>query len=147
MDEYQKAENAGRKKFKDAFGEYYTIDFTDKQYDRVDFYMTANTPSKQTYVGEIKNYEDRPYAKYVDYAIDYDKVKNITSIAAAEDRIPVLAVFFSDVDVVWNLNDVDFESTKEWMNVNKDGQHYGKERENSLMTHLKIDDARWTRKK
>lgn len=147
MDNYERAENQGRQKFEEQFGDKYVINFTSGKFDRVDFFLTAKTASQTTYVGDVKNYETRPYAKYDDYMIDYEKLRWISTIAEDENRIPILAAFFSDVDVVWDLRDVDYETPKEVRRVNKDGQHYGEEKEDSMVTYLKIDDAKWIRRK
>lgn len=144
MDSYEKCESVGRQKMLVLFGDKYIIRFTEGKYDVVDFFATALTLSRRTYVGDIKNYEDRPYSKFENYMIDYAKLKNIKDKADEDGRIPVLVCFFTDGTIVWDLRKVDFESEKEWRWVNKDGQHYGREKEYSCVTYLHKEEAKWT---
>lgn len=144
INRYKEAENKGRKMFQDDFGKMFHIEYTEKDFDNVDLYMTAVTNPSRTYVGEIKAYinheHPRPYSKYEDYMIDYDKLRHIKKIGMNENRIPILTAYFSDYCLVWDLHTTKWESTGTWELVNKKGVEYG-EKEYELMAHLKMEDA------
>jgi hypothetical protein len=143
-DKYLDAEDKGRRLFQEDFGHIFHIEYTQGRHDNVDLYMTAATDPSRTYVGEIKAYlnpqHPRPYSKYDDYMIDYDKLRHIKKIGINEDRTPVLISYFSDYCLVWDLNEVEWESTATWELVNCKGMEYGN-KEWELMAHLTIDDA------
>lgn len=144
MTEYEKREKSGRERFRRDFGDRYIIEFTEDRFDKVDMYMTAATNSARTYVGEIKAYGDpqhpRNYTTYPDYMIDYDKLRTVKKIGLNEKRTPILACYFDDYRIIWDLNQVEWESTATWELVNCKGMDYGK-KEYELMAHLSMDDA------
>lgn len=143
-DKYLEAENKGRKMFQEDFGHIFYIEYTTGRCDSVDLYMTAATDPSRTYVGEIKAYlnpqHPRPYTKFKDYMIDYDKLRHIKKIGLNENRTPVLISYFSDYCLVWDLNSTKWESTGTWELVNCKGVEYGT-KEYEFMAHLTIEDA------
>lgn len=144
IDKIKEAENKGRQLFQNDFGHIFNIEYTKGEYDNADLYMTATTDPSRTYVGEIKAYlnptHPRPYTKYEDYMIDYDKLRHIKKIGLNENRIPILTAYFSDYCLVWDLNQTKWETTATWECVNCKGVDYGK-KETELMAHLKMEDA------
>lgn len=143
-DNYKEAENKGRQMFENDFGNIFHIEFTQDSFNNVDFYMTASTDPSRTYVGEIKAYlnhkHPRPYSKYDDYMVDFDKLRHIKKIGLNEKRTPIITAYFSDYCLVWDLNSTNWESTATWEYVNKTGLEYGN-KEYELMAHLKKEDA------
>lgn len=144
IDGYQIDENEGRSRIVRDFSEKYDIEFTKGKFCRYDFTATDKINPSWVYLGDVKCYHknSRPYAKYKDYQIDYDKLESICKAAAEKGAVPVLIVYFTDITVYWELDKIDWKSTKEWVTVNKDGQNYG-EKERSLQVHLKKEDAPW----
>ena len=147
---YQLCESLGRRATEELFGNYYIFNFTADEYNRVDFLATGLTLSCPTYVGEIKHYnQERSLRKFENYMIDYNKLEAIIQKANEQGRIPILICYFTDFTVVWNLNKIGLQTLyerAEWRHVNKDGQNYGAEKENSFMTYLYEKEAVWIRK-
>lgn len=147
MDNYQLAEQRGRTKTSKRFKNLQIVFTTDKM-DKVDFYATGLTfnHSGDTYVGEIKNYDDpnyhRSFKKFKNYMIDYWKLSYLITIAKAEGRTPLLIVYFDDYTIVWDISNIDIDSRRKWDWVNKDGQDYGK-KEYALMTYLYESEILW----
>lgn len=143
MSIYQQADDIGRDKFDTSHGKCLKTENNPDPYGRWDKKATAVTNPSITYVIEIKNV-NRPSFKFSDYMIDYDKLEALVNVAMEEGRRPILSVFFSDREVVWNISKTKWEERKETRKVNKDGQHYGKEYEYHSMTYLDFDEAVWT---
>ena len=143
MDSYQEADNRGREKFDKSHGKDLITEHNQDPTGRWDTKATAITKPTITYVIEIKNI-DRPSFKFPDFMIDYDKIEALVDVATAEGRRPIVSVFFSDREVVWNINKTKWRERKETRKVNKDGQHYGREYEYHDMTYLHFDEAVWT---
>lgn len=145
MNEYREADERGRELAQKDFGGMYHIEWTTTDTCEVDLYATANTRHDRTYVGDVKAYIDeahpRRFDKFPNYMIDYQKLRHITDIAIAEDRIPVLIVYFEECVVVWNLFKSDWENNTEMRWVNKDGQHYGEKKEFQKMAYLNKSEA------
>lgn len=150
MTEYRKADLAGRFIVENYFGDWYYFDFTKDDTDRVDFYATAKTHTDITYVGDIKAYVNpkhpRSYDKYNTenedngFMLDYDKLEAICN-KAKDGRRPILICLFEDYYIVWNLNKCNWESTRQMRWVNKDGQDYGREKEQKEQAYLYKKDA------
>lgn len=149
---YREADELGRARFNQDFGDWFITAGTEDIFDKIDMYATARTNPNRTYAIEIKNYEatyPRAYSKFtwdgVDhgYMIDYDKIDNLVKVAAAEGRIPILYARFSDLTIVWDLREVEYESRKRLMTVNKDGQNYGEEKEEAWVTYLYKCEAKY----
>ena len=140
----------GREHFSQDFDKYYFTAGTDSDYDRIDVYATAKTDLERTYCIEIKNYDDpehpRPYYKYDNYQIDYEKLDWLCKEAADTGRIPILYVRFSDYTVVWDLSKIDWKSRESLRMVNANGQYYGYKKEWSRQTYLYIEEAVWKKK-
>lgn len=145
IDGYQLDENEGRSRVVRDFSDKYNIKFTNGKFCRYDFTATDIENPSNTFVGEVKCYHKnpRPYTKYPDYQIDYDKLESICKAADEQGAQPVLIVYFSDIAVLWNLNNFDWRSTKKWKNVNKDGQNWGKEKERALQVYLRKENGEW----
>ena len=149
--EYRKKDNKGREKMVSEFGKAYIMYFTPEQTNPVDFYLTARTHSEKTYVGDVKAYIDtehpREYSKFIKnekdygYMIDLNKLREIKKIAMNQGRTPILLAYFTDFTIIWNLNNMPWETRCEWRYVNKDGCHYGEEKEWELMTYLYKKEA------
>lgn len=153
---YRQADELGRVRFAQDFGTWYITAGTKDDYDKIDVYATARTDHSRTYAIEIKNYENdehpRAYEKFTwngidhGYMIDYEKPRNLCEVAEAEGRIPIIYARFSDWTIVWDLRTVPWRERKRLMKVNKDGQNYGKEKEEALVTYLYIDEAVWKKR-
>ena len=113
--------------------------------DFVDHHETGLT-NHRTYSVEIKNYIDpdhpRRSDKFNNYMIDYDKLLHLEY---AKNDTKLLACYFYDKLVVWDINKVDWKSTKAIRRVNKKGVAYGQETETAVVAYLKIIDAVYTR--
>lgn len=147
MDKHEICEQRGRQKAYNLLHKHYQLEFENNQYSRADLYATATTTGTK-YIIEIKNYEeDRPFTKYKDYLIDFDKLNAVYSLSLEDKRRAIVLVFFTDCIVAWDLADSvrKWQSKKEWRWVNKDGQDYGK-KEYSLVTYLDKEDAKWIKK-
>ena len=144
MNAYEKRENEGRQQMYLVLHDIYKISFSKGPLDRVDFFLTAITNPRRTYVGDIKSYLDPQHPRdlfdYPDYMVDYDKLKEIKKLALNDDRIPVLICVFPSYLAIWNLDKISWECSGEWRFVNKSGVHYG-EKEWELMAHLNTKDA------
>lgn len=143
MDKYQEKENIGRDAWHNSsfyFARISRSEGTTGKFDRQDERCTGLTGEK--YLVEIKCYSDpshpRPYSKFPDYQIDYEKIENLCDDAQKEDRIPLLFVKFDDCEIVWKPQK---DVKTEWRYVNKYGQNYGAEKERSLQAFLDIKDA------
>lgn len=112
--------------------------------DFVDNYMTGLTNGK-TYSTEIKNYINPDYPrrsdKFKDYMVDYIKLCHLEE---SKNETKLLAAYFYDKLVVWDINKVDWKSTRDIRVTNKKGVDYG-EKETSVVAYLKISDAVYTR--
>ena len=143
-DPYEIAERLGRQKAASRFHDI-NFDFTEGNYDCVDFWATGDT----LYVGEIKNYiRERNLREYSDYMIDWSKIVNLLAVAKKEERTPLLICFFWDWTIIWDLSkigEIEIDKRRKWKKVNKDGLHYG-EKENSIMTFLYENEAVWKEK-
>lgn len=147
MNRYRKADERGRQHFIDDFGDRYIIQPTEGDYDRIDLYATARTDINKTYSIEVKSYDNpnhpRPYEKYGNYMIDYDKVDNLYTTSMSEGRIPIIYARFEDMTIVWDITDIPYKERKEKKKVNKDGQHYGKFYEYADVTYLYKEEAKY----
>lgn len=143
---YREADILGRQRFNQDYGKHFITAGTENDYDKIDMYLTAITNTARTYSLEIKNYEDeehpRPYGKYDDYQIDYDKIDNLVKTARKEGRIPILYVRFTDITVTWDLTDIPYQERKRMRYVNADGRHYGEKKERTLQTWLYREEAK-----
>lgn len=148
--DYQDCENAGRKLFEEDFGDVYTITYTSGIFDRTDFTATATTDPTRTYVGDIKAYTDplhpRPYTKFPNYQIDYDKLEEIESRARDTSALPLLVVYFSDCLMIWRLDEFNWREGADYRWVNKDGRRYGMEKEWRLQAFLDESQAKYVDK-
>lgn len=123
--------------------------------DREDYDATGKT-GEQILI-EVKSYNNpefyRPYGKYNTgdtdngYQIDEDKIFDLCLTAKEENRIPVLFVNFSDMEVAWIPNLKDSWSRKKYIRTNDKGLDYGKSKSKSNQTYLYLDEAVWTKKK
>lgn len=141
MDFAQRNENKGRDLAVNNLP-YMHFTFTTGKYDRVDFFSETE---KGKYVGDIKSYTDpqheRRSDKFPDYQIDHNKLFSIKREALNNDRTPLLIVFFSDKMVIWDLNEVDWETRFKWVRCNKKGGNYG-EKDWDGQTYLHISEAK-----
>lgn len=152
---YRQADELGRTRFAQDFGTWFLTAGTEDIYDKIDLYATARTDHSRTYAVEIKNYENdehpRAYEKFswngkdYGYMIDYDKVDNLCKVAEEEGRIPIIYARFSDWTIVWDMRKIFWQDRKRMMKVNKDGQNYGKEKEESSVTYLYKDEAAYVK--
>lgn len=147
---FRKKDLEGRNYFSQDFDNYYYTAGTEDDYDRIDVYATAKTQLERTYAIEIKCYNDpehpRPYEKYENYQIDYEKLDTLCAVAESTGRIPILYVRFSDWTVVWDLTKIDWKSRLTTRLVNKNGQAYGREKEWSRQTYLYLEEAAWKKR-
>lgn len=137
-------ENIGRTLLKNVFKiDRYSIYFADYQNEEVDFIMF--TLDNKTYVGDIKAYRDnehpRPHNKFKDYQVDYKKLVAITDKARRINAIPLLVVFFSDQLMIWNLDMVDWQSTKKDVWTNAKGGNYGQYKTIEPQAFLNLEQA------
>lgn len=152
---YRQADELGRTHFNEDFGTWYITAGTEDIYDKIDLYATARTDHSRTYAIEIKNYENdehpRAYEKFswngkdYGYMIDYEKVENLCKVAEEEGRIPIIYARFSDWTIVWDLRKILWKDRKRYMKVNKDGQNYGKEKEEAPVAYLYKKEAVYTK--
>ena len=142
--EVQSSEERGRNKFeKSRIGRQLKIEWS-KVDDRYDAKATAVTATDKTFVVEIKDVA-RDYTKYGEdagYLIDFDKLRTMVKIAKNEGRIPLLAVFFTDCEMYWNILDTDWEKNAEWREVNAVGVDYGKNKEWEYVTYLYLKEGK-----
>ena len=121
----------GRQHFLDDYGKYFITAGTEGLYDDFDLFLTALTNSAATYIVEIKNYENadypRPYTKFDDYQLDYDKVDKLVKIAETEGRIPILYARFEDLTITWDLRDIPYKERRRMTTMES---YTGKERHN-----------------
>ena len=136
--------------------------FEDYDYSRNDF-TAENKKGTKFYVGEIKGYFNPEHPRYhnkawkrgewqyyPDYMIDYDKLQAICEKGKENNRTPILIAAYHDTTLIWNLNEVEWESTGTWRWVNKCGVDYGtKERSFEAFLPFKdayeIKDNKWVR--
>jgi len=152
---YRQADELGRARFAQDFGTWFLTAGTKDVYDKIDLYATARTDHSRIYAIEIKNYENdehpRAYGKFswngkdYGYMIDYEKVEHLCKVAEEEGRIPIIYARFSDWTIVWDLSTIPWRERKRTMKVNKDGQHYGKEKEEAPMTYLYKSEAKYVK--
>ena len=145
------ADIRGRKHFTEDFGKFYITAGTEYDYDRTDILATAVTNPNKIYTIEIKSYDNkehpRPYTKYskqgIDYGyqVDYDKIDYLMRMWENEGRIPILYAHFTDITLVWDLRKIPYKERAKMVEVNADGQNYGKRKETALQTYLYRDEA------
>ena len=143
-------ENIGRTLLKKVFKtDRYSIYFADYQNEEVDFIMF--TFDNKTYAGDIKAYRDnnhpRPHNKFKDYQVDYKKLVAITNKARNINAIPLLVVFFSDQLMIWNLDAVDWQSTKKDVATNAKGGNYGQYKTIEPQAFLNLEQAYYVNNK
>ena len=153
--DYRKADELGRTRFAQDFGTWYITAGTEDDFNKIDLFATARTNHDRTYAIEVKNYENdehpRAYSKFTwngkdyGYMIDYEKVEYLVRVANIEGRIPIIYARFSDWTIVWDLRKINWKDRKRWMKVNKDGQHYGQEKEEAPVTYLYKDEAAYVK--
>lgn len=147
------ADIRGRKHFTEDFGKFYITAGTEDDYDRSDILATAVTNPNKIYIIEIKSYDNkehpRTYEKYtkqgIDYGyqVDYDKIDYLMKKWEKERRIPILYARFKDYTIVWDLRTIPYKERAKMVEVNADGQNYGKKKETALQTYLYIDEAKY----
>ena len=145
------ADIRGRKHFTEDFGKFYITAGTEDDYNRTDILATAITNPNKIYTIEIKSYDSkehpRPYTKYskqgIDcgYQVDYDKIDYLMRMWENEGRIPILYARFTDITLVWDLRKIPYKERAKMVEVNADGQNYGKRKETALQTYLYRDEA------
>lgn len=143
-------ENIGRTLLKKVFKtDRYSIYFADYQNEEVDFIMF--TFDNKIYAGDIKAYRDnnhpRPHNKFKDYQVDYKKLVAITNKARSINAIPLLVVFFSDQLMIWNLDAVDWQSTKKDVATNAKGGNYGQYKTIEPQAFLNLEQAYYVNNK
>jgi len=142
-------EKNGRNLLKDVFKPNdYSIYFADYQKEEVDFIMFSK--EGKIYAGDIKTYRDvnnpRPHNKFKDYQVDYKKLLAITEKAHKINGIPLLVVFFSDQLMIWNLDMVDWQSTKKDVLTNAKGGNYGQSKTLEPQAFLNLEQAYYINK-
>lgn len=146
---YEK-EKIGRTLLKNLFSntEKYSIYFADYENEEVDFIMYGK---EKVYVGDIKCYRDnshkRPHNKFKDYQVDYKKLQAITDKASRINATPILAVFFTDQLMIWDLNTVDWQSTKKDVATNAKGYDYGNKKTIEPQAFLNLEQAYYVNNK
>lgn len=149
MTEHQKCERKDRQQYFNDFSKYYKIEFTQGDYDRVDFYQTALTQDTRVYVGELKAYFNEAHPrfsdKFPDYQLDFSKIYELVKAAKNKGQscTPLLVVYFTNELVIWDLSKIPFEqliARAKWINGNKSGVNYG-EKEWDLQTYLYIEES------
>ena len=155
MNEYRQADLKGRSHFSLDFDKYYLTAGTEDDYDEVDVYATAKTYPYRTYAIEIKDYTNgnhiRNYSKYIcnnidyGYQIDYNKIDYLMDKWKYENRIPIIYARFHDWTIIWDIRKIPYEQRKKQVWTNKDGQHYGQQKELTWQTYLYFDEAIWTK--
>lgn len=143
-------ENIGRTLLKKVFKtDRYSIYFADYQNEEVDFIMF--TFDNKIYAGDIKAYRDnnhpRPHNKFKDYQVDYKKLVAITNKARSINAIPLLVVFFTDQLMIWNLDAVDWQSTKKDVATNAKGGNYGQYKTIEPQAFLNLEQAYYVNNK
>lgn len=146
---YEK-ENIGRTLLKKVFKtDRYSIYFADYENEEVDFIMF--TFDNKKYAGDIKAYRDdkhpRPHNKFKDYQVDYKKLVAITNKARSINAIPLLVVFFTDQLMIWNLDVVDWQSTKKDVCTNAKGGNYGQYKTIEPQAFLNLEQAYYVNNK
>lgn len=129
QDEFaQKHEKIGRDLLRNVFSNHdkYRIYFADYENDEVDFIMFGED---KVYAGDVKCYRNpnhiRNHDKFNDYQIDYKKLEEITKKARMLGATPLLVVFFSDQLMIWDLDKIDWQTTKQDVLTNTRGGNYG----------------------
>lgn len=161
MNAYRKADLEGRKHFAEDFGTYYITAGTQDDTDRTDVLATAITNPNKIYTIEVKSYTNkehpRNYTKfiykekgsdeYIDhgYQVDYDKIDYLMRMWKNEGRIPILYARFTDYTIVWDLRTIPYKERAKMVEVNADGQNYGKRKEMSLQTYLFFNEAKYNK--
>ena len=159
MNAYRKADLMGRKHFGEDFGTYYITAGTENDTDRTDVLATAITNPTKIYTIEIKDYtnskQGREYIKFIykdkgsdeytdhGYQIDYDKIDYLVKMWETENRIPILYARFCDYTLVWDLRTIPYKERAKMVEVNADGQNYGKRKEISNQTYLFFNEAKY----
>lgn len=159
MNTYRKADLEGRKHFAQDFGTYYITAGTEDETDRTDVLATAITNPTKIYTIEIKDYtnseHERGYTKFIykdkgsneytdhGYQVDYDKIDYLVKMWETENRIPILYARFSDYTIVWDLRTIPYKERAKMVEVNADGQNYGKRKEISNQTYLYFNEAKY----
>lgn len=153
MNAHRIADLKGREHFADDFGTYYITAGTEDDGNRTDVLATAITNPNKIYTIEIKSYDNkdfpRPYAKFIrqgidyGYQVDYDKIDYLMRMWENEGRIPILYARFTDYTIVWDLRTIPYKERAKMVEVNADGQNYGKRKEKSLQTYLYKNEAKY----
>ena len=139
----KESEETGRYEFMRLFSADYLMEFTTERYDRADVRTTAITDMNSIALVEIKHYnKPRPYNKFPNYQIDYDKLQSLVEMAEKEGRKPVLVVFFSDYVYIWDLSRANWRNTRKMVNVSAyGGENYGKVKEETTQAYLEFDEG------
>lgn len=155
MTKHRKADLQGRMHFDQDFPNYFIVEDTEDDYNVIDRFLTARTPSAPTYALEIKdetnNGHYRPYSKFTfngkDYGfqVDLAKVEGVVEYCNQEGqgRRPLLYVRFGDITLVWKLDEVPYNDRKRQVWTNKNGMNYGAEKELTWQTYLYRKEAKW----
>lgn len=159
MNAHRIADLKGREHFADDFGTYYITAGTEDDGNRTDVLATAITNPNKIYTIEIKSYTNkehpRNYTKFIykdkgsdeytdhGYQVDYDKIDYLMRMWKNEGRIPILYARFTDYTIVWDLRTIPYKERAKMVEVNADGQNYGKRKEMSLQTYLFFNEAKY----
>lgn len=143
--EVRYAETKQRQKLKELISPTnYLIFFAKDDYSRTDGFIIS-ADCKERYTIETKWYGDEGNKRYSDkfknYMIDYSKLDELTKKSVEYESTPLLICFFSNELVVWDISRCNWQSTGERRLVNKEGLHYGKEKELAFMAYLNLSDA------
>ena len=137
QDEFTKEhEKIGRDFLRNVFSNHneYRIYFADYEKDEVDFIMFSKT---KVYAGDIKCYRNKDYIryhdhlvnngttirKYTDYELDAHKLEEIEMRAKRINATPILAVFFADCLMIWDLTKTNWRDTVYMREGNKIGSN------------------------
>lgn len=137
--EFTEAEIKGRKKLFDLYlnkilrGQV-NITFSEDPGCRHDFLMDKLNGEK--IIGEIKNI-NRPFSKFPNFQIDYDKCEHVLSEGKKQGRTPIVIGFFTDCTMVWDLTDIPFEERRRLVECTATtAVDYGKKKKLKDQTYL-----------
>lgn len=147
MDNFQRKEDEGRRKFAKLFQGAQDIKFTTDKYDKVDAYVTGFTG--EVAVMEIKN-RDIPSTKYAEegYILEENKYKALMDKYLEEGYSPYYISFFNDdVWYIWDCRDVDNRKILLQYCTSSTAENYHRGEVEKRVFHLKPEDAKFSSKK
>lgn len=139
MNEYEIREKEGRRMAVADFGHLYEIYSSENTYSRDDMIFAGD---KETLLVEVKNIH-RPYRKFGNFQIDYEKIEALYDRANKKGYVPTLLCYFDDYRIMWRIDDLSIYTNRiaDVRCTATTATNYGENKRDKRETYFYIDEA------